>query len=123
MIRTVAVCLAIAVGAGTAFAAGTESSAQQKSAVSTDQSASQQFSEGVVRKVEENLKQNGHEQVEVDGQLSKAEQQALSQFQQEHNIEARGQLDVETIKKMGIEQTAEIPELPSADQAPKSQNQ
>jgi peptidoglycan hydrolase-like protein with peptidoglycan-binding domain len=57
-----------------------------------------------VKKVQEALKDKGHDPGPIDGVMGPKTQEALRAFQQSNNLKATGRIDAETAQKLGIEQ-------------------
>jgi peptidoglycan hydrolase-like protein with peptidoglycan-binding domain len=58
-----------------------------------------------VRQIQEALKAQGHDPGPIDGTMSGRTQEALRAFQTAQNLPVTGQLDSETIKKLGVGRT------------------
>lgn len=61
-----------------------------------------------VRKVQEALKDKGHDPGQADGIMGPRTQQALRAFQKEQGIQATGQLDQKTASALGVEGAAKM---------------
>ncbi len=59
---------------------------------------------GVVRQVQQQLKQQGINAGPVDGQWGPLTEKGVRQFQQSKNIQASGQLDEQTLAALGIQE-------------------
>ncbi|MGH7835754.1 MAG: peptidoglycan-binding domain-containing protein [Candidatus Binatia bacterium] len=59
---------------------------------------------GDVKKVQEALKDKGHDPGPIDGVMGPKTQEALRAFQQSNNLKATGGIDAETAQKLGIDQ-------------------
>jgi peptidoglycan hydrolase-like protein with peptidoglycan-binding domain len=57
-----------------------------------------------VKKVQEALKEKGHDPGPIDGVMGPKTQEALRAFQQSNNLKATGRIDAETAQKLGIDQ-------------------
>jgi peptidoglycan hydrolase-like protein with peptidoglycan-binding domain len=64
--------------------------------------AGQQWSADDIKKVQQALKEKGHDPGAVDGVMSSKTQQALREFQQKNGLQATGTLNAETAAKLGI---------------------
>jgi peptidoglycan hydrolase-like protein with peptidoglycan-binding domain len=64
--------------------------------------ANSEMSPDMIRKVQQNLKQTGLYKSRVDGVRGPQTEAALRDFQQQHNINASGQLDEQTLDAMNI---------------------
>ena len=102
-----ATALAAVLAAGTmgdALAAGynqqgaQQSHSQQQSANQSQSSQNQQH----VREVQQKLNQEGHDVGSIDGQFGPKTQAALRSFQQEEGLQPSGQIDQQTLEKLGI---------------------
>jgi peptidoglycan hydrolase-like protein with peptidoglycan-binding domain len=70
--------------------------------------ARQEHSEQVVRQVQEQLKQKGHEVGPVDGIMGPQTKDALKEFQQKEGIQASGELDQQTLQALGVDAAAAV---------------
>jgi peptidoglycan hydrolase-like protein with peptidoglycan-binding domain len=57
-----------------------------------------------VKKVQEALKEKGHDPGPIDGVMGPKTQEALRAFQQANNLQATGRIDAETSQKLGIDE-------------------
>jgi peptidoglycan hydrolase-like protein with peptidoglycan-binding domain len=102
-----ALAAVLAVGTmGGAFAAGYDQhGAQQQQQPYQQQSANQPQSsqnQQHVREVQQKLMQEGHDVGSIDGQFGPKTQAALRSFQQEEGLQPSGQIDQQTLEKLGI---------------------
>jgi peptidoglycan hydrolase-like protein with peptidoglycan-binding domain len=58
-----------------------------------------------VKKVQEALKEKGHDPGPIDGVMGPKTQEALRAFQQANNLKATGRIDSETAQKLGIDES------------------
>lgn len=79
----------------------TESS-QSRGASQQGSSQQQAQSPDVVKQVQEKLSAEGHK-VTTDGKMGPQTQAALKEYQQQNGLQATGQIDQETLAKLGIE--------------------
>lgn len=83
--------------------------AERHKATEQQEGAEQQGQAGMdkeeVKKVQEALKDKGHYQGPVDGILGPTTRAALKKFQSAQGLEATGELDEETKKQLGIEES------------------
>jgi peptidoglycan hydrolase-like protein with peptidoglycan-binding domain len=69
---------------------------------STQQLANSEMSPDMIRKVQQNLKDAGLYKARVDGVWGPQTQAAVRDFQQQHNINATGELDQPTLDAMNL---------------------
>lgn len=75
---------------------------QQQSSSQQEGSQRQAHSPDVVKQVQEKLSAEGHK-VTTDGKMGPQTQAALKEYQQQNGLQATGQIDQETLAKLGIE--------------------
>jgi len=100
-----ALAAVLAVGTmGTGLAAGygqqgaQQQPSQQQSSSQSQSSQNQQH----VREVQQKLMQEGHDVGSIDGQFGPKTEAALRSYQQEEGLQATGQIDEQTLQKLGI---------------------
>lgn len=109
------IALAACLLAGPAFAAGQQSQdssmqmQQPAGQASAQQDMTNPLSDSLVRNVQQALQQQGHD-IRADGTWGPNTQQALTQFQQDNDLQANGQIDLATIEALGLQgqQTAQM---------------
>jgi peptidoglycan hydrolase-like protein with peptidoglycan-binding domain len=103
---TTALAAVLAVGTvGGALAAGYDQHGAQQQQSSQQQSANQPQSsqnQQHVREVQQKLMQEGHDVGSIDGQFGPKTQAALRSFQQEEGLQPSGQIDQQTLEKLGV---------------------
>jgi len=62
--------------------------------------------EDYLRKVQQSLNDQGYDAGKVDGKWGPKTEAAVKKFQGDHNIEASGHIDAQTITALGITQPA-----------------
>lgn len=76
-----------------------------------------------IKKVQQALKDKGHDPGRIDGVMGKQTQEALKTFQQAQGLKATGVLDDQTKKALGLEQGGSKPEgetpAPARETTPK----
>lgn len=97
------VALASALSLSAAYAQSSQDQGSQSSR-SSQQQGTQQQAQGpeVVKQVQEKLSAEGH-QLTPDGKMGPKTQAALKEYQQKNGLQATGQIDQETLAKLGIE--------------------
>ncbi len=101
-----ATALAAALAAGPALAAGDAAKKQsmQQQGASAGASASQmQHDQSTVRQAQERLNQLGYDVGEPDGMWGPQTQAALRKYQEEQGLSPSGQLDSQTVAKLGVD--------------------
>lgn len=100
-----ATALAAALAAGPALAAGDSAKqGMQKQGASAGASAGQmQHDKSTVRQAQERLNQLGYDVGEPDGMMGPQTKAALQKYQEEQGLSTSGQLDSQTVAKLGID--------------------
>ena len=90
--------------AGTALAAGNQSSgwSGQNSSASQNGAQTGHWKAGDVKQIQSKLKQQGYDVGQVDGRLGRSTQQALRQFQEDKGIQATGRPDQQTLAALDV---------------------
>ena len=97
------IALASALSLSSAFAQSSQDQSSQSSQGSpSSQSEQQAQSPEVVKQVQQKLSAEGH-QLSADGQMGPKTQAALKEYQQKNGLQATGQIDQQTLAKLGIE--------------------
>jgi peptidoglycan hydrolase-like protein with peptidoglycan-binding domain len=96
-----ALIVAGAMLAGSAFAQTTTPSGEPKARESTGTMKSEQ-----VKAVQQALKDKGHDPGAVDGKMGPKTQAALRDFQSKEGLKASGRLDADTMAKLGVQAKA-----------------
>ncbi len=103
------IALASALSLSSAFAQSSQDQSSQSSPSSqssqgspSSQSEQQAQSPEVVKQVQQKLSAEGH-QLSADGQMGPKTQAALKEYQQKNGLQATGQIDQQTLAKLGIE--------------------
>jgi len=114
-----ALIVAGAMLAGSAFAQTTTPSGDQKAKEGMKSDSGMKSSSGAasasggmtgrgeqVKAVQQALKEKGHDPGAIDGKMGPKTQAALKDFQSQEGLEASGRLDAETMSKLGVEAKA-----------------
>jgi peptidoglycan hydrolase-like protein with peptidoglycan-binding domain len=123
--------------AGGAFAAGDQaattsgSTPSDQAATSSPQQSSQamgstsaeQSNPTLVRSAQQALKQKGYDVGSIDGQLGPSTEGALRQFQQKEGLPQSGNLDQETLSKLGVNENRSSMPSQGSMQSPSSGSQ
>lgn len=76
---------------------------QKQTGLNQEASRGSEMSPDKVKKVQEALKEKGHDPGPIDGILGPQTREALKAFQMANDLKATGQLDEETASKLGVE--------------------
>lgn len=130
----IAVAVAALSIAGGAFAAGDQAattsgstpsdraatSSQQQSAQATSTTSAEPSNPTLVRSAQQALKQKGYDVGSIDGQLGPSTEGALRQFQQKEGLPQSGNLDQETLSKLGVNENQSSMPSQGSMQSPSS---
>ena len=120
--------------AGGAFAAGdqaattsgstssdqTTTSSQQQGSQAMGSTSDEQSNPTLVRSAQQALKQKGYDVGSIDGQLGPSTESALRQFQQKEGLPQSGNLDQETLSKLGVNENQSSMPSQGSMQSPSS---
>jgi peptidoglycan hydrolase-like protein with peptidoglycan-binding domain len=123
--------------AGGAFAAGDQAattsgstpsdqaatSSQQQSSQAMGSTSAEQSNPTLVRSAQQALKQKGYDVGSIDGQLGPSTEGALRQFQQKEGLPQSGNLDQETLSKLGVNENRSSMPSQGSMQSPSSGSQ
>jgi peptidoglycan hydrolase-like protein with peptidoglycan-binding domain len=111
-------------GSGSQVSNGYASASPNDSSASSGSTAPQstELTPGMIRQVQQTLQQNGTYHGNVDGVWGPATQSAVRDYQQQHNLNATGQLNQETLASMNLGGSTQQGNAQPPDQTQQSSN-
>jgi peptidoglycan hydrolase-like protein with peptidoglycan-binding domain len=101
----------------------TTTSSQQQGSKAMGSTSTEQSNPTLVRSAQQALKQKGYDVGSIDGQLGPSTESALRQFQEKEGLPRSGNLDQETLSKLGVNENQGSMEGQGSMQSPSSGSQ